>query len=122
MIEYFFIMGGIWLLLVLFEPVVAYFDAIGECDRKYAADRAHRAEVYEQLAAMHRQSPVYQQMVRQKNVKKTGGKQQKNSKVNGTFQKLKRSSVAISSLSTGNGSTSQNSHPYGRIIQKKNKM
>lgn len=69
MIEYLIFMGIIWLLLVLCGPLVAHFDAIHACDMKYAADRAYRAEVYEELASMHRQSPLYQRMKEEKKVK-----------------------------------------------------
>lgn len=108
-----------WLLLTLFEPLVVYFDAKAACDRKYAPERARRAEIYEELAAMHRQSPVYQQMVQQKNVKSAGGRQQNNNKKKGRAQKSKQSAGVISAVLNGKGSASQNSHPYGRIVQHK---
>ena len=108
-----------WVLLTLFEPLVVYFDAKAECDRKYAPERARRAEIYEELAAMHRQSPVYQQMVQQKNMQNTGGKQQNNNKMKGPAQKSRRSAGVISAVSNGKGSASQNTHPYGRIVQHK---
>lgn len=77
MLNFILVAGIVWLLLTLFEPLVAYFDAKAECDRKYAPDRARRAEIYEELAAMHRQSPLYQQMVQQKNVKSAGADSKK---------------------------------------------
>ena len=108
-----------WVLLTLFEPLVAYFDAKAACDRKYAPARARRAEIYEEIAARHRQSPVYQQMVQQKNMKNTGGKQQNNNKMKGPAQKSNQFAGVISAVSNGKGSSAQNSHPYGRIVQHK---
>jgi len=115
MLNFILVAGIIWLLLTLFEPLVAYFDAMAACDRKYAPARARRAEVYAELAALHRQSPVYQQMARQKKAKSTCGKQKKNKHT----QKSKRSDGVVSTSSKGTGSTSQACHPYGRIVQHK---
>ena len=119
MFNFILVAGIIWLVLTLFEPLVAYFDAMSACDRKYAPARARRAEIYAELAALHRQSPVYQQMSRQKKAKNTGGKQQKNNKMKAKTQKSKRSAGVTSSVSTEQSCASQNSHPYGRIVQHK---
>ena len=119
MFNFILVAGIIWLVLTLFEPLVAYFDAMSACDRKYAPARARRAEVYAELAALHRQSPVYQQMARQKKAKSAGGKQQQNNKMKGKVQKSKRFAGVTSSGSKRTGSASQNSHPYGRIVQRK---
>ncbi len=117
MFNFILVAGIIWLLLTVFEPLVAYFEAKSECDRKYAPARARRAEIYEELAAMHRQSPLYQQMVQQKNVKNTGARQQRNNRMNGRTQKSKRAAGVISAASNGMGSAPQGSHPCGRIVQ-----
>ena len=108
-----------WVVLTLFEPLVVYFDTKAACDRKYAPARARRAEIYAELAARHRQSPLYQQMVQQKNVKSAGGRQAGNNQMRRRAKKTKRSAGVIPAVSNGMGSISQTSHPYGRIVQHK---
>lgn len=79
MIEYFLIMGGIWLALFLFQPVIAHMDAVKWCDIKYSADRAERAETYARLNALHQTSPVFQQMKKEKAAKHANRKPSPNS-------------------------------------------
>ena len=74
MLEYLLIMGGIWLALFLFQPVIAHMDAIKWCDIKYSGDRARRAETYAQLNALHQQSELYQQMKKEKTAKHSNRK------------------------------------------------
>lgn len=69
MIEFLLVMGGIWLLLFLGQPLVAYMDAMHACDLKYATDRRRRTEVYEELSALHQQSEMYQRMKEEKKKK-----------------------------------------------------
>ena len=63
-------MGTIWLLLFLGQPIVAYMDAVHACDLKYATDRRRRAEVYEELNALHQESEIFRKMKREKAEKK----------------------------------------------------
>ena len=61
------ILGGVvWLVLILFEPLIWMLDAEKECDKKYAFDRIRRAQRYEELAESHSMSPLYQQMKQEK--------------------------------------------------------
>lgn len=70
MIQFVLVMGFIWVVLTLLEPLVAYIDAGKACDRKYAFDRIQRARTMEEMAASHRASPLYQQMKEEKQLSK----------------------------------------------------
>ena len=118
MVEFVIGAGIIWLVLTLFEPLVAYLDAGKACDRKYAANRIRRAQIYEEMAASHRASPLYQQMKQTK--QNTIGKTRPYHQAGCAQLTSNGSKTGRSSAATGITSNSKPAgHPYGRIIQKR---
>ena len=118
MVEFVIGAGIIWLVLTLFEPLVAYLDAGRECDQKYAFDRFKRAQIYEELAASHRASPLYQQMKEEKQLSKRQLRR-KEAKARRAQLKKEQKNAGQSTAAKGNSSSPKNAgQPHGKKAQK----
>ena len=119
MIQFVLVMGFIWVVLTLFEPLVAYLDAGKACDRKYAFNRYKRAQIYEEMAASHRASPLYQQMQEEKQLSKRQLRR-KQAKARRAQLKKEQKIAGQSPAAQGKSSSPKNAgQPHGRIVQKK---
>ena len=119
MIQFVLVMGFIWVVLTLFEPLVAYLDAGKACDQKYAFDRFKRAQSYEEMAASHRASPLYQQMKEEKQLSKRKLRR-KEYKARRALLKKEQQKEGQSPEAKGNLSSPKNAgQPHGKKVQKK---
>ncbi len=119
MIQFVLVMGFIWVVLTLLEPLVAYIDAGKACDRKYAFDRIQRARTMEEMAASHRASPLYQQMKEEKQLSK---RKLRRKEYKARRAQLKREQRIAGQPPAVNGKSSSPKNAgqsHGRIIQKK---
>lgn len=111
--------GIVWLLLTLFEPLVAYIDAGKACDQKYAFDRFKRVQSYEEIAASHRASPLYQQMKEEKQLSKRQLKR-KEAKARRAQLKKEQQKAGQNLEAKGNSSSPKTAgQPHGKKVQKK---
>ena len=111
--------GIIWLVLTLFEPLVAYIDAGKACDRKYAFNRYKRAQMYEEMAASHRASPLYQQMKEEKQLSKRQLKRKEAKARRAQLKKEQKNAGQRPAAQVKSSSPKNAGQPHGRIVQKK---
>ena len=113
--------GIVWLLLTLFEPLVAYLDAGKACDQRFAFDRYKRARSMEDIAASHRASPLYQQMKEEKQLSKRKQRRMEY-KARRALLKKEQRIAGQNPTSQGKSSSPKNAgQPHGKKVQKKKK-
>lgn len=119
MIQFVLVMGLIWVVLTLFEPLVAYLDAGKACDQRFAFDRYKRARSMEDIAASHRASPLYQQMKEEKQLSKRQLKRKQAKERRAQLKKEQRIAGQNPTPQGKSSSTKNAGQPHGKKVQKK---